>query len=743
MASLGFLSQGKNNEKNKYSFICNTMAADRDFGDEFGEIRSLPSDMVDSDKLLRKIKRSKLLDKLEAALLDVIKTNHSESHQQLESSIPASSSVASNSIPTNTTPASQSEPSASSVSSKLDAPISGQTSSIQPQHHTDSKYARIRGLALRRLHHKKAPQASYTTTPSSTSSSSTSSSVISSLHPPSINHAHDNSPLTSVYPTAENPLSTSGTVSNKDTVQSVSRENSKSLKSRFKIPRQTMTRARLPPQTDQVSIKKLRHEVLSQLHGNFANLHSSALLKDKYQEVYRMIEHTVRDKEGHSALLIGPRATGKSAIIDAALKSVQDKYPGHFITIRLNAHIHTDDNIALRAIAKQIDKDLMVEEDDVMNEVEMENNEETAVDDEGEDDDDDEERATFERNSINETFANILATLDVKGGDDSGTSGNNISFVFVIDEFEKFTTYNKQTLLYNLFDLAQNSKTAVCVIGVTTKITARELLEKRVRSRFSNRVISLNKPKTVQEFWDEAKLSLIVDERFSASLPDKSYGQKWNAHIEKWFCETKAAPSALRRLVHKVFFTTKNFRDFNNHFTHAVNSISIEKPYPSDDSLIHYGRYEPTNNIQSMFEALSSLELLLVIAAARWLEKSELQIVNYNLAYSEYVSMLKIFNVESTASRMTLSSALDNQIIANIKVTQKIWPLVVLRNCWETIYKLGLLVEVSKADDAGSVANNSRNLMIDDSRMVQLDVTLEELGVMMHAHHTYKRLTRL
>lgn len=63
--------------------------------------------------------------------------------------------------------------------------------------------------------------------------------------------------------------------------------------------------------------------------------------------------------------------------------------------------------------------------------------------------------------------------------------------IFIIDEFDLFCGHQNQTLLYNLFDVAQSAQTPICVLGLTSRLDVIELLEKRVKSRFSHRQISL------------------------------------------------------------------------------------------------------------------------------------------------------------------------------------------------------------------------------------------------------------
>lgn len=65
------------------------------------------------------------------------------------------------------------------------------------------------------------------------------------------------------------------------------------------------------------------------------------------------------------------------------------------------------------------------------------------------------------------------------------------SIVFILDHFDLFCAHPKQSLLYNLFDVVQSAQAAICVIGLTSRNDVLELLEKRVKSRFSHRQISL------------------------------------------------------------------------------------------------------------------------------------------------------------------------------------------------------------------------------------------------------------
>ncbi|KAG7194179.1 uncharacterized protein KQ657_004888 [Scheffersomyces spartinae] len=475
----------------------------------------------------------------------------------------------------------------------------------------------------------------------------------------------------------------------------------------------------------------LKRQVISQLNGRskFPNLHKSSLA-NHYHEITKMFEYCVEGGEGHSLLLIGPRASGKSCIVDAALELLADGHVGNsFITVRLNAYMHGDDRVALREIARQLDQNYEIE-------------------------------GGFERWSTSETFTNILKILETnifkteqqeEAQEELETNKEyeedlQMSIIFIIDEFEKFTNNSKQTLLYNLFDMSQYSATPICVVGMSTKVTTREMLEKRVKSRFSQRVISINKPSTIEEFWQDFKLNLIVSEELvQHRLKDIANVYKWNKQIEDLY-ETSNSP--LKKLVLENYFTVKNFKHLANACLPAIVGCHDFKDLHKFENFTLYQKVNDNNNIQNIIGSLSYLETLLVIAAARWVAKSEIPIINFNLAYAEYQAMIKSLNLQNSSAASSNLSAIDSTILASIKVNQKIWSPVVLRNSWETLYKCGILL-----DSAGVTTNSEGNIItnvnknksytVEENKMIQLDVTLQELNSIFDSSSIFNRFTKL
>lgn len=111
-----------------------------------------------------------------------------------------------------------------------------------------------------------------------------------------------------------------------------------------------------------------------------------------------------------------------------------------------------------------------------------------------------------------DTMASLLALLshpsEIMGTDENLTSQ---SVVFVIDEFDMFASHPRQTLLYNLYDIAQSRKAPIAVLGCTTRIGVVDMLEKRVKSRFSHRYVYLAPPKSLPAFWQICRQGLMID----------------------------------------------------------------------------------------------------------------------------------------------------------------------------------------------------------------------------------------
>ncbi len=137
-----------------------------------------------------------------------------------------------------------------------------------------------------------------------------------------------------------------------------------------------------------------------------------------------------------------------------------------------------------------------------------------------------------------DTLASLLALLSHPSEQSALNHDHTTkSVIFILDEFDLFTTHSRQTLLYNLFDIAQARKAPIVVLGLTTRIDVVESLEKRVKSRFSHRYVHLGLPRSIPAFWDICKQGLLVNEEepgddTAGEAGQVEFTQYWNSMVE-------------------------------------------------------------------------------------------------------------------------------------------------------------------------------------------------------------------
>jgi origin recognition complex subunit 4 len=239
-------------------------------------------------------------------------------------------------------------------------------------------------------------------------------------------------------------------------------------------------------------------------------------VENEYTKVNHLIEQTVTVGEGNSMLLLGSRGCGKSAMVETIISSLARDHGNDFHVVRLNGFLHTDDRLALREMWRQLGRETHTEDD------------------------------TAKVSSYADTMATLLALLS-HPEELFGASGNANgvtaakSIVILLDEFDLFVTHPRQTLLYNLFDIAQARKAPIAVIGLTTKVDVTEMLEKRVKSRFSHRYVYIPLPRTYEIFSDICMASLDLNESEVVQLA-RSLGERhsivesnaWKTLLEGW-----------------------------------------------------------------------------------------------------------------------------------------------------------------------------------------------------------------
>lgn len=277
---------------------------------------------------------------------------------------------------------------------------------------------------------------------------------------------------------------------------------------------------------------------------------------------------------------------------------------------------------------------------------------------------------------------------------DFGESGDPLSTIILLEHFDKFTQHPRQTLLYNLFDIAQSRKAPICVLGMTSKVDAYEALEKRVKSRFSHRVVqfhSLNYEQfravalssiQFQSEWPEAVVSSVPRDEMDQM---NKYIIAWNQYI--------ADSTELDDFIRYVYLTSSDVKYFFSALLPEIVALGrvstgVETPsaFPSFTMLLPGVEDLSTQGKAGLLTRLSTLALGLLISAARVALKSGL--INFSTTFDEFHQLS--------------SKSIISQRITGI-VNSRIYSAQVSMRAWDELLQEGLLVLVK-----GSIGNSNR-----------------------------------
>ncbi|KAH6610560.1 hypothetical protein Trco_000580 [Trichoderma cornu-damae] len=397
--------------------------------------------------------------------------------------------------------------------------------------------------------------------------------------------------------------------------------------------------------------------------------------QDQYEKAHQLIEQTVAAGEGNSMLLIGPRGCGKTTMINNIVKDMSREHGQDFHVVRLNGFIHTDDKLALKEIWRQLGKEMKVE-DDLLN-----------------------------RSNYADTMASLLALLshpsEILGLDEGVTSQ---SVIFIIDEFDLFAAHARQTLLYNLFDIAQSRKAPIAVLGCTTRLDVVEMLEKRVKSRFSHRYIYLSLPKNLAAFWQVCRQGLMLGD-----VEPEEEGLDRSSGLQDLYKQR-----AFQDLLQYHYYTTKSPSAFFNEWILPLSwltagNLNLDVPAVGSELT----SLAPPDSRLHLLSTLSDLDLGLLIAAARLDIVADTDTVNFAMAYDEYSTLAGRQRVQSATAGMLARAG-----------NARVWSRGVAAVAWERLVTLGLLVPAGVG--AGSRSQGHGGL---EAKMWRVDVALEEIPV--------------
>ncbi|KAM6465210.1 origin recognition complex subunit 4 isoform 1-T5 [Liasis olivaceus] len=335
-------------------------------------------------------------------------------------------------------------------------------------------------------------------------------------------------------------------------------------------------------------------EVQKLLRERFCHLNPNGKLfglEHQYKHLLELLKHTAINGESNSVLIIGPRGSGKTLLICHVLKKILEikQVRDNVLQVHLNGLLQTSDRIALKEITRQL-------------------NLENVVGD-----------------KVFGNFAENLAFLleALKRGD----RDHSCPVLFILDEFDLFVHHKNQTLLYNLLDVSQSAQTPIAVIGLTCRLDILELMEKRVKSRFSHRQIHLMNSFDFKTYLNICKEQLSLPPEF----PEKSFIQKWNKNIQSLLEDLK-----VQDVLQNQFHYSKDLRCLFMLLMLASNNITASHPYIRVSDFLEASRLCRMDTKANIVHGLSVLELCLIIAMKHLNDIYEGEPFNFQMVYHEY-----------------------------------------------------------------------------------------------------------
>lgn len=403
-------------------------------------------------------------------------------------------------------------------------------------------------------------------------------------------------------------------------------------------------------------------------------------VEDEYRKVHQLIEQTVLAGEGNSMLIIGSRGSGKTTLVETAISELAFDHRDEFHVIRLNGFIHTDDKLALREIWRQLGREMDVEDDGMSG-----------------------------RSNYADTLTSLLALLSHTAQEtERGDAATARSVVFILDEFDLFASHPRQTLLYNLFDVAQSRNAPIAVLGLTTKVNVVDNLEKRVKSRFGQRYVHLSLPRSFTAFQEICILALYYrpstqDQLQSSNGALQNLSAAWNAYLAQVF-----ASPLFEQFLQKIYTSSKSVTAFFSASLLPIATMSATN-IPAASSFISHPLQPPDSKLV-LLPSLSTLELSLLITAARLDIILDTDVCTFGMVYDEYVALASKSKLQSSAAGQTAVGG-----------GARVWSKDVSKGAWEHLASLELVLPAVGAGRGGGGGGRGQ--------MWRVDVGLEEIGV--------------
>ncbi|KAJ9708311.1 hypothetical protein PVL29_000388 [Vitis rotundifolia] len=370
-----------------------------------------------------------------------------------------------------------------------------------------------------------------------------------------------------------------------------------------------------------------------------------------YSKLKFIISSSVTEACNNSILLLGPRGSGKTAVLELVIRDLLAEHADMISVIRLNGLLHSDDNCAVKEIARQ----LCVEHQLLFSKM-----------------------ASFDDNS---QFMTAMLR-------ECGLAHKTI--IFVLDEFDFFTQarlplslmcvhtqkkahvdwfltfkfsdigitsslcslQGKQRLLYSLLDAMQSVMSQAVVIGVSCRLDADQLLEKRVRSRFSHRKLLFLPPskEDLQRLLEHI-LSLPVD----TSLPN-DYAVEFNTKLHHILADER-----FKEIINTLLNSDSTVKHLLRFLFYAVCHMDLESGFLSLDNFRTAMSSIQRQPKMEYLQDCSILELYILVCMKR-LEVKEQNSYNFNSVMKEYKGIHDAYQTSDYYARSVCLRAFEHLV---------------------------------------------------------------------------------
>ncbi|KAG7161639.1 Origin recognition complex subunit 4-like 1 [Homarus americanus] len=354
-----------------------------------------------------------------------------------------------------------------------------------------------------------------------------------------------------------------------------------------------------------------------------------SLYSEEAQHLKDLMTRTLTLGESNSALLV-------NTVIE---KLEASGTLGEGVVVRLSGLLQTDDRLALKEITCQLKL----------------------------------ENATANKvfGSFAENLAFLLESLRC------GSKETSKPVIFILDEFDLFCHHRNQTLLYNLFDVAQSAQAPICVLGLTCRLDVIELLEKRVKSRFSHRQIHL----FPEDKFDPHYLNIFEQLlELPDSFPSKDFSRKWNSDVAVLLKDSEVI-QVLKRLHN----TTKDVRALKTLLLLCVSQLSSDQPQMTGHMFMRAQSLFASEAKTNMLQGISVLQLCLIIAMKHLTTIYEGEPFNFEMVFHEYRKFSRQRSTMQSFERPVVFKAFDQlkclelvRSVDNNRGTQREYQLVQL-----------------------------------------------------------------